>query len=219
MPSFDRFASEYRDVLDGSVGSAAYFADGKASWIAREVGPDFRGRVLDFGCGIGLLAEALARHLPGAHLTGFDVSAQSLAATPAHLRQRVDFTHDPKAMGHAYDLIVISNVLHHIPVAERDGVLADLATRLVSGGKLAIFEHNPLNPVTRVVVARCPFDDDAILLWPREALDRLGHAGLRPQPRAYVAFFPKPLAVLRGLEARLRWCPLGAQYVALGVKP
>ena len=219
MQSFDQFASNYRDVLDGSVGSAAYFADGKAAWIARQVGAGFSGRILDFGCGVGLLAEALARHLPTAQLTGFDVSAESLAAAPVALHQRVRFTSDPAEMGQDHDLAVVSNVLHHVPPAQRDGILADLATRLAPGGKLLIFEHNPLNPVTRVVVARCPFDDDAILLWPKEALTRLGRVGLQVRPRAYVAFFPKPLAVLRGLEARLGWCPLGAQYVAVWVKP
>lgn len=219
MPSFDRFASDYKDVLDGSVGSAAYFADGKAQWIARLVGSGFDGSILDFGCGIGLLAEALARHLPNASLTGYDVSADSLAAAPEALRRRVTFTSDPAELGQQYAVAVVSNVLHHIAVADRDRTLGDLARRLAPGGTLLVFEHNPANPLTRLVVARCPFDDDAILLWPAEANARLRRAGLRVRPCSYVAFFPKPLARLRGLEARLGWCPLGAQYVAAGVRP
>jgi len=229
MPSFDKFARDYRTVLDDSVGSAAYFADGKAEWIARQLGTDFSGRILDFGCGVGLLTEALARHLAFAQLTGFDVSAESLAAVPVALREvalrevtlreHIKFTSVPADMGENHDVVVVSNVLHHVAVAQRDEILADLAKRLAPGGKLLIFEHNPLNPLTRVVVARCPFDDDAILLWPGEAQTRLGRAGLQVRPRAYVAFFPKPLARLRGLEAYMGWCPLGAQYVAVGVKP
>lgn len=219
MPEFDKFARDYKTVLDGSVGSAAYFADGKAQWVARQLGPGFSGSILDFGCGVGLLAEALARHLPSAQLTGYDVSADSLDAVTPALRQRVNFTSDPAAMGRDHAVAVVSNVLHHIPVKDRDQTLADLAGRLAPGGKLMIFEHNPANLLTQVIVARCPFDDDAVLLWPKEALTRLRRAGLTPKGPSYVAFFPKPLARLRDFEAHLGWCPLGAQYAAVGVRP
>ena len=219
MPEFDRFASDYKDVLDSSVGSAAYFASGKAEWIARQLGKGFCGSILDFGCGVGLLADAMARHLPAARLTGYDVSTDSLAAIPSALRERCNFTSDPAKMGEGHALAVVSNVLHHIPSGERDQTLAALAKRLAPGGKLMIFEHNPINPLTQLIVARCPFDEDAVLLWPREAVARLRRAGLTVEPPSYVAFFPKPLARLRGLEAHLGWCPLGAQYVAVGVQP
>ena len=74
------------------------------------------------------------------------------------------------------------------------------------------FEHNPFNPLTRWVVAHCEFDDDAVLLWPRESAGYLAAAGLSDPRRDYMLFFPKALSALRGLEASLRWCPLGAQY-------
>jgi SAM-dependent methyltransferase len=219
MAEFDRFAGSYRAVLDGSVGSAAYFAEGKALWLRDQLGADFAGRVLDFGCGIGLLCEAILRALPGVHLTGFDVSADSLASVPASVRTQAQLTSDEATIGDSYDLIVISNVLHHVPLTERDGLLAALVARLAPAGRLVVFEHNPLNPMTRWVVAHCPFDDDAVLLWPAETLERLARAGLGAPQRAWVAFLPPALGRWRSWERHLQRLPLGAQYVAWGSRP
>ncbi len=214
MAEFDRFAGNYRAMLDGSVGSAAYFAEGKALWLCDLVGSGFTGRVLDFGCGIGLLSEALLRVLPGVKLTGFDVSAESLEGAPAVVRERARLTADEDGLGGGFDLVVVSNVMHHVPLADRDALLRSLAERLAVGGRLVIFEHNPLNPLTRWVVAHCAFDDDAVLLWPGETLRRLEGAGLRAPRREWVAFLPPALGRLRHWESYLRNLPLGAQYVA-----
>jgi hypothetical protein len=37
-------------------------------------------------------------------------------------------------------------------------------SRLKEDGHFIIFEHNPINPVTRHLVKNCPFDADAVLL-------------------------------------------------------
>jgi len=219
VKGFDEFASDYRTVLDSSVGSARFFADGKARWLARRLGAEFSGRILDFGCGIGLLAAAIHRALPNAELTGFDVSQASIAALPEDILQSGQFTADLASLPHDFTAIVLSNVLHHIAPSERDGVLQDLASRLQPGGSLVIFEHNPLNPATRLVVARCAFDDDAILLWPKESLRRLRDLHLDKITREYIAFFPPSLASLCRFEPSLARLPFGSQYVASGVRP
>lgn len=219
MKGFDEFASDYRTVLDRSVGSARFFADGKARWLAQRLGPNFDGRILDFGCGIGLLAAAIHRAVPNAQLTGFDLSQASIAALPAEILQVGRFTANLADLSQDFSAIVVSNVLHHVAVAERDSVLQDLASRLRPGGSLVIFEHNPLNPATRLVVARCAFDDDAILLWPKETLQRLTDAQLSQITREYIAFFPPSLSGLCRFEPSLARLPFGSQYVACGVRP
>ncbi|MSP92709.1 MAG: class I SAM-dependent methyltransferase [Myxococcales bacterium] len=219
MSEFDAFARDYRTVLDGSVGSAEYFAARKVAWLQRTLPATFSGRVLDFGCGVGLLAAAIDRAFPHCRLVGSDVSADSLAAVPADLRARHTFVSDPRAIGDGFEVVVLANVLHHVPPPQRDAVLADLAGRLVAGGRLAVFEHNPFNPATRLVVARCPFDEDAILLSPREAVRRLRAAGLCRLATAYLAFLPPALGRWAGIDRALGWCPAGAQYVASGVRP
>lgn len=219
MAQFDRFAGDYQSVLDDSVGSAAYFAAVKAAAAAALLGEGFAGRVLDYGCGVGLLAGALLDRMPRATLVGFDVSQPCLDGIAEPLRSRAAWTSEKAAVGDQFAAVVVSNVLHHVPVAQRDGLLADLAARLAPGGRLLVFEHNPANPATRWVVAHCAFDDDAVLLWPRETTARLRGAGLQGLRVQYLGFVPPSLGRLLPLERHLRHLPLGAQYLAWGRRP
>jgi hypothetical protein len=78
-----------------------------------------------------------------------------------------------------------------------------------------IFEHNPLNPLTRAVVGACPFDENAVLIPARTLKARLQASGFGEVEIAYTAFFPHVLAGLRRFEGALARLPLGAQYYAL----
>jgi len=109
-------------------------------------------------------------------------------------------------------------VLHHVPVNRRTDIMHELATRLCGKGKLFIFEHNPLNPVTRWVVRQCPFDCDAILIKPSELIAHLKDVGLHFLRRDYLVFFPRVLSRCRPIERFLGWCPAGAQYVITATK-
>jgi 2-polyprenyl-3-methyl-5-hydroxy-6-metoxy-1,4-benzoquinol methylase len=213
---FDKFADSYRSQLDKSVElageSSSYFVEYKAAYIARTLGTDTPTKILDFGCGVGILSIALAEHRPKDVLHGYDVSAESLDRIPANVRQRGRFTSQLDELDRDYDLIVISNVLHHIAPEKRQATISDLSTRLSPRGRILVIEHNPLNPMTRWVVAHCPFDDDAILLPPREVKQYCAAAGLLSTRRDYIVFFPKSLSGLRGLEPKLGWLPAGAQY-------
>jgi len=105
-----------------------------------------------------------------------------------------------------------------VPRPDRPAVLKDVLSKLRPGGRLYVFEHNPLNPVTQRTVKTCPFDDDADLLWPWQARRLLKEAGFREVRLDYIVFFPRPLAALRPLEPRLRWLPFGAQQLVLGTR-
>ena len=213
---FDRVAGRYRQMLDRCVGASGegseYFARYKARYVARTLGKLAGGTLLDFGCGVGVLAACLKQELPAWRLDGYDVSAGSIRAVPAGLASAGTFTDDPADLRDRYDAVVLSNVLHHVAPERRDRVVFQLRDRLAAGGKLFVFEHNPANPVTRWVVARCEFDRDAILVPPADAVATLGRAELRLLRREYIVFFPRALAWLRAAERRLGWCPAGAQY-------
>ena len=79
-------------------------------------------------------------------------------------------------------------------------------------GALIIFEHNPINPVTRYIVATCPFDENAVLIRSGAFARAQKRAGFRRVDVNYVGFFPGSLRKLRPLEPLLRSVPLGAQY-------
>ncbi len=219
---FDRFAEDYAPILDQSIAvsgeDSTYFAEYKALYLRRLLGSFFSGKILDFGCGVGLLSRYLRKHLPAARLDGFDLSHDSISKVDPAIRAQGLFTSESNALGHAYDVIVVANVMHHVPPQQRPGVIQSLAARLGRGGLLSIFEHNPANPVTRWVVERCPFDDDAILLPPTETAGYVTTAGLQLKQRDYIVFMPSFLAWLRPLESSLRWLPLGAQYVTVAAK-
>ena len=219
---FDKFAESYGDTLDRSIAisgeDSTYFAEYKALYLRRVLSPSFSGRILDFGCGVGLLSRHLGKQLPAAHIDGFDISQNSIAKVdPALLSQGV-FTSESDNLAQDYDLVVVANVMHHVQPEQRMSVVQDLSHRLRENGLLAIFEHNPINPVTRWVVSRCAFDDDAILLPPHETAKYLVAAGLRVQRHDYIVFMPAFLAWLRPFERLLRYVPLGAQYVTMAVR-
>jgi len=85
-------------------------------------------------------------------------------------------------------------------------------SHLKRGGQFIIFEHNPINPVTRHLVKNCPFDADAVLLSMRETIELNRNANLNVDESSYCLFFPQQLAVLRPFEKYLRWLPIGGQY-------
>jgi hypothetical protein len=76
----------------------------------------------------------------------------------------------------------------------------------------AIFEHNPMNPLTVRAVNSCEFDENAVLIQPWTLRRRLRQAGFVQTRLRYRIFFPHAARSLRGLERALRWCPGGAQY-------
>ncbi|HEV8539743.1 MAG TPA: class I SAM-dependent methyltransferase [Nitrospiraceae bacterium] len=221
MSHFDGFADHYKDVLDQSLAlsgeTGEYFAEYKARYVCDQVvGPGFSGRVLDFGCGIGLLSGCLKAQLPLAAIHGFDVSGKSIRRIHANLRAAGVFTTDEAELAAQYDVIVLSNVLHHVTSSARQAMMRAIGERLAKGGRLVVFEHNPLNPVTRWIVKRSGLDEDAVLVPRRETAALLAAAGMRVVRRSYIVFFPRPLAWLRRLERFLSPCPLGAQYAVVG---
>lgn len=168
---------------------------------------------MEYGCGAGANLGLLREAFPRAEVLGCDVSSESVrVAASRHPDCRLFDLAANETPGGPYDLIFISNVLHHVPPAERAAFMAEVARLLAPGGDLFIFEHNPTNPLTRRVVRDCPLDDDAILLHMEETTRLAANAGLRLMRKRYALFFPASLKALAGLERFLGRIPLGAQY-------
>ena len=222
MAEFDSVADNYQELVTESVRisgeSSDYFSAYKAHYLGRILVRVSIKRILDYGCGVGSLAKHLRTQFPLASIDGFDPSRESIKKVNDSLRQHGSFASSLQDLGCDYDLIVIANVLHHVKVKERQAVFEQVFSRLASGGRLVVFEHNPFNPLTRWAVSHCAFDSDAILLRSIEASERFRMAGFKGVRRDFVVFFPRWLALLRPLEPLLHWCPGGAQYAVSGIR-
>lgn len=220
-PQFDRYARDYARLHGESVRASgeepSYFASAKVQHVARVLGDEAPGAVLDFGCGVGGTLGFLRQSFPSAALHGVDVSPESVTmareAHPDVALQVIEGKRIDLPDG-TIDVAVAACVFHHIPPRERVGWVAELRRVLKPGGRLFMFEHNPWNPLTRKVVRDCAFDEDAILLSSIEARGLLRDAGFAHTEVDYMIFFPRALAVLRPFERALAGVPMGAQYVA-----
>ncbi len=217
---FDTFAHEYDSMLRDSLGALGnesdYFASHKTRFVSKLLKHLKRPKVLDFGCGVGKLSSSIQSEITNTTIHGYDVSAESLGQLAPELAARGIFTSNLDQLDSDYDLIIVANVLHHVPLENRLGLLQEAASRLASDGRLIVFEHNPANPLTRRVVERCAFDRDAILLKPEETKRYFELMQLLEVRRDYILFFPPALKALSMLEAYLGWCRLGAQYAVVG---
>ena len=215
---FDRFADEYEqqhaDNIRLSGEAPSYFARYKVQDVARLCpAPQ---RILDFGAGVGASIPHWREAFPSASLTCLDVSERSLAiARERHggmaQYDNFDGVTLPYAAG-SFDVAFAACVFHHIDVASQVPLLRELRRVLTGDGRLFVFEHNPLNPLTRHAVNTCPFDANAVLIGARTLRARLREAGFTRISLAYRIFFPAALSRLRPLERVLTGLPLGAQY-------
>jgi len=221
QPEFDNYSDEYNDIMDDCVGvfgqEAEYFQQYKSEYLQRIANGITPAKILDFGCGVGNFSNVLAKTFPTAEVHGYDVSSKSIDIARKSPLHNVSFSSNLGDLDERYDLVVVANVMHHIPPNQRESAIDEIWSRVRTDGQVIVFEHNPLNPLTRWVVKHCAFDADAILLKPRETTGYFlrRKASVR---RDYIVFFPKMVSWLKPLEPALMWLPLGAQYAVVAQK-
>ncbi len=223
---FDEVAADYRAQHAHSTGVSEdaldYFASYKIEYVQQLWAQ--RGRspavIMDFGAGIGNALAPMHAAFPEAELIALDVSRASLDLVDAQaIPQVTTLAYDGLSVplpDASIDCVFIACVFHHIPAEHHVRLLRELRRVLRPDGMLVLFEHNPLNPLTRLAVARCEFDRDAVLIGAGEMHRRLKAGGFARTERRFCLFFPPVLAVLRPLERFLGWLPLGAQYHLVG---
>lgn len=230
---FDKFADEYNALLLRSIRSSgenpAFFAEYKVRDVATKLvaaapaGSISDGlRILDFGSGSGNSTEFFRKYISGAEITCLDVSRRSLALARHRngaSAQFVCFDGRTIPFGPGYfDVVFAACVFHHIEPNRHVPLLREIYRVLRPGGSLFLFEHNPLNPLTRHAVGMCEFDKDAVLIRGCDMVARARAGGFNAVRLAYRIFFPRVLAALRPLERFLVHVPIGAQYYVHGTK-
>ncbi len=221
---FDSYRGNYRDVVQSSIDFSglphSFFMRAKADLlrelIARRLGPG-KPAMLDVGCGVGSF-HPLLRGMVG-RLSGIDVSSASIAQARAD-NGDVDYRDfDGRTFpfdDSGFDLVTAICVLHHVPPAEWAHFMNEMRRVVRPGGLICVIEHNPLNPLTRLAVARCEFDRDAVLLGAGKARKLMAASGLREVDARYFLLLPWEANAARRVEGALGHVPFGAQYAAFG---
>jgi SAM-dependent methyltransferase len=223
-PAFDDYASDYAALIRDPLREK--FADGNQFFFQRkvEVILAFFRRTgirtenadwVDIGCGQGDLLRAGSRYFKSA--AGCDPSKGMLkACNDLDVRHQTSMDSLPFA-DRSKDFVTAVCVYHHVPLDRRQVLTAEAARVLKPGGAFCIIEHNPWNPMTRLIVSRTPVDADARLLAAREAASLLSSAGLAFVETQFFLLFPERLhRFTRPLEDALRRLPLGGQYAVFG---
>ncbi|HVT56363.1 MAG TPA: class I SAM-dependent methyltransferase [Xanthobacteraceae bacterium] len=221
---FDRYDRSYGAVVQSSIDFSGlphdFFLQAKADLMREKIAAHFGAKKpdgLDVGCGVGSF-HPYVREL-FARFCGADISEKSIDEARAR-RADVEYTaYDGVSLPYpagSFDFVSAICVMHHVPPVQWPAFMAELRRVARAGGLIAVIEHNPFNPLTRLAVNRCEFDRDAVLLRASKTESLMKQAGLSRAASDYFLFFPVKAEIALRTERGLRKLPLGAQYMTCG---
>jgi SAM-dependent methyltransferase len=217
---FDRYAAEYSHLLSDPVrdlfaGDAVFFHRRKAMLIrdffAQQRVDCSRLNWLDVGCGQGDLLRLAGANF--AQAVGCDPSGGMIQSCgSAQLFEQPSAAELPFP-DNSFDFVTAVCVYHHVHGEDRSLLTRSIHRIMRPGGVFCMIEHNPWNPVTQVIVKRCPVDSDAELLTASNAAGLAGAMDLKIIKTDYFLYFPEKVFQRIGwVEQSLRKLPLGGQF-------
>jgi 2-polyprenyl-6-hydroxyphenyl methylase/3-demethylubiquinone-9 3-methyltransferase len=111
--------------------------------------------ILEIGCGAGHLSNRLLEHFPDASLVGSDICDEPGNRCTEH-PDRTEFVRQlstelvPERAG-TFDLVVICDVLHHVPAADRPALVRSAVALCRPGGLIAIKDWEPTPKLANAV--------------------------------------------------------------------
>ncbi|MBO4312687.1 MAG: methyltransferase domain-containing protein [Desulfovibrio sp.] len=219
-PEFDSLADGYYEQHKSNIAITGegpeFFAEYKIKDFAElflESG--FPKYVLDFGSGIGNSLVPFRKYFSSSRLCCADVSERSLEIAkkkyPGNEKYIVIDRVIPSE-DNVFDAVFTACVFHHIQTDMHRHWISELYRVMKNGGMLAVYEHNPFNPLTVHAVNTCPLDVNAHLIKAGEMRRLCEECGWRNVRIEYKMFFPHLLESLRFLEKYLTKCCWGAQW-------
>ena len=135
-------------AVDHYIAARLPYAPDLITWLVRETGADGK-RVLDLGCGPGLIANAIAP--VASSVIGLDPSPNMIAAAKACAERNVHFeigsSEDLGTVTAPLQLVTIGRAFHWM---DREQTLADLDPLIALDGAIALLTNSPLEiPVNR----------------------------------------------------------------------
>lgn len=227
MSEFDKYKDTYKDEVNKSTAFIGqeqdFFTVAKVRHMMdlsrRHHGDLKKMKILDMGCGVGSTIQFLREEF--GEVAGIDVSSGSIETAKKRFDDVAFDVGSGTSIPHednTFDLVFAICVMHHIPPEQWSKVMPEMERVTKPGGLIAIFEHNPYNPLTRLAVSNCEFDKDAVLLSMRTTRKLFQQANLSVLEQKYILFFPFKGKLFLNIEKVLPWLPLGAQYYVLGQK-
>lgn len=199
-----------------------FFTEGKISFLAELIAPLKNPlKLLDVGCGVAEAHSFIMNLDKDIEITGIDISKESLKiAKKRHKKNSYDLYNGKQIpfKDESFHIVMTSCVMHHVPPQQWQEFINEMFRVLKKGGVLAIFEHNPFNPLTRIAVNRCPFDEDAVLLRADKVEGMLKRQKDITIKTDYLFFTPFKNRLFRKMDQLLSWCPLGAQYCTYAIR-
>jgi 2-polyprenyl-3-methyl-5-hydroxy-6-metoxy-1,4-benzoquinol methylase len=224
---FDEYHDRYANEVNNSIGFTGvkldYINKCKANYIEdearRHFGETDQLSILDIGCGVGAIHPRLSNKFDT--ITGIDISTecikQAREVNPgvhylSYQSNQIPFEDN------SFDITLAMCVMHHVTPSEWDAFLLEAYRVTKPNGMILVFEHNPLNPLTRHAVNHCPFDADAVLLNPGTIMGLAQASGFRKIHRQYIFTIPCASSIARKLDKFLGLLHLGGQYFVKAVK-
>jgi SAM-dependent methyltransferase len=224
---FDRHKETYRSDIDRTVAfsgqSHDFFTRVKAEYLIDLFRVLERERdrstlpleILDIGCGHGHIHPYLTQSSMRMNLSAIDVAA-TVVEEASLLNPTVDYrAYEGERLPYgdsSFDAAYTIAVMHHIPPTQWSDFLNEMRRVTRPGGLIVIFEHNPINPLTRWIVRTCPIDENAVLLGNRRLSKLVSQADFVEVKSQYILFTPLDGPRYRAFDKLIGWLPLGAQY-------
>jgi ubiquinone/menaquinone biosynthesis C-methylase UbiE len=227
---FDAYRDSYSDDIERSLAfsgqSHDFFIKTKADHIVEILAQELQNnddsplKLLDVGCGHGLVHSYLLNQKKiQIDLTGIDVAAsvidiacQKNPVVKYDTYDGIKLPYKDNSFSCAYTICV----MHHVSPEQWADFLHEMKRVVIPGGLVIVFEHNPLNPVTRRIVNNCPLDKHAILLKAGFLQKLFQKTSLTNLQKRFILFTPFSHALFRCFDNWLGWLPLGAQYYIFG---
>jgi SAM-dependent methyltransferase len=222
---FDAYEQSYNETVNRAVAFSGlqvdFFTRVKVDYFSElleSLAPEVaRAEVVDVGCGVANSHPLLAGRV--GRLVGVDVSKACIAKAAADNPKNEYKLYDGRNLPYpdaAFDAASAVCVFHHVPITDRLRLASDIRRVLRPEGLFAVFEHNPLNPLTRQVINNCEFDKDAILLRRQDTEILLKDAGFRGIYSRFILTVPAKGSLLRRIDKLFAHFPVGTQYYSVG---
>jgi SAM-dependent methyltransferase len=218
---FDAYSSAYDAAVNDAIAFSGlkvdYFTRVKADYLTDLIGDHFgdahKVSILDVGCGVGNFHPMLSGRVGS--ITGVDVSRASIdqarKRNPGICYEAYSGTRLPFDDA-TFDVVFTVCVMHHVPPAQWPLFAAEMKRVLKPGGMVAVFEHNPRNPLTQRIVSNCVFDKNAVLLRSKETRSLIRQAGFKDLIERFIITIPPSGKFLRSIDLLLGRLHFGAQY-------